>query len=125
MDVLVKLLEGEIVSIFLCWFLVQLLFAHLNRLLGLSHKLSLVFFKQLHGFPINLRLLVVDCDAAETHFGAIKHILNILEHLPDVILVHVPVRKGVQGVQKARTWAYEGMEGRVVEDYLLEKIDSQ
>lgn len=59
-------------------------------------------------------------DTAQTHVRPIEDALDVLEQLPHVILVAVPVGKGVAGVQEARVRTDDRMEGWVVEEDLLE-----
>lgn len=63
----------------------------------------------------------MDSDTAQTHLWPIKDVLDVLEQLPDVVLVWVPVREGVRGVQETREWTDQWVEGRVLEDDLLER----
>ena len=52
--------------------------------------------------------------------GPFKDVLDILEQLPDVILIDVPLRKGIRGIQLSSIRTDQRVEGDVIEDYLLE-----
>lgn len=120
MDVFLVLFKDNVMSVLFLWFLVQLVLAPVHRLLGLFHKLTPIRVQQFHCISINLCLLVVDSDTAQTHLRSIKDVLDVLEQLPDVVLVWVPVREGVGCVQETREGTDQWMEGRVLEDDLLE-----
>lgn len=120
MDVFLVLFKDNVMSVLFLWFLVQLVLAPVHRLLGLFHKLTPIRVQQFHCISINLCLFVVDSDTAQTHLRSIKDVLDVLEQLPDVVLVWIPVREGVGCVQETREGTDQRMEGRVLEDDLLE-----
>lgn len=104
MDVFLVLFKDNVMPVLILRFLVQLVFAPVHGLFNLFHKLTPIRVQQLHCISVNLCLLVVDSDTAQTHLWPIKDVLDVLEQLPDVVLVRVPVREGVRGVQETREW---------------------